>query len=105
MEKTMEKQPGFFKRNYKTILYSFTAVLAVAIIITMWYNSTHEVNPLTWLGFWKYCMTFLYFISFPVVLWFIIGGLVDLKKMIAILKQEKLDEKDDGYVRKEDKPE
>ena len=97
----MDEQKGFFRRRYKEILFSFTALLAVAIIVTMWYNSTHDVNPRSWFVFWKIIITGLYFVSFPVVLFFIIGGLIDVKNLFKILKEEKVDNKDDGFVRQE----
>jgi len=97
----MEKKTGFFRRRYKEILLTFTALLTAFIFVAMWYNSTHEVNPETWFVFWKYCMMFLYFFSFPIVIWFIIGGLIDLKNMFKILNEKKADETDDGYVRKD----
>jgi hypothetical protein len=101
----MEKQPGFFRRRYKEILLTFTGLLTIFIFGTMWYNSTHEINPEIWFTFWKYCMFFLYFTAFPVVLWFIIGGIFDLKKLFRILDEKKMDEEDDGYIRKQDKAE
>lgn len=96
----MEKKKSLTLRIIDLILWSVTIVLIITIGYVIWYNQVHEVNPLSWFKFWKYLMTILFLISIFVVVWLIIGGCMDLRKLLRSLKEEVVDETDDGFVRK-----
>ena len=80
------------------ILWLFTAVLAVTITTVTIYNLTHDVDSAKWLAFWKTYMITVFSVAVPIVGLFIIGGFVDLMKLFRMLKQERIDEDDDGFV-------
>jgi len=80
------------------ILWIFTVTVAIAIITVTVYNLTHDVDVKKWFTFWKYYLFILFFIGIPIVGLFIIGGFVDLMKLFKMLKEEKVDESDDGFV-------
>ena len=88
-------------RIVDTILWIVTIVLTITIGYAIWYNYVYEVNPLSWFKFWKYLMTILFLLSIFVVVWLIIGGSMDLRKLLRSLKEEVVDETDDGFVRDE----
>ena len=87
------------------VLWSFTIVLAVALAIITTYNMTHTVAAEKWFSFWKYYLTILFFVGIPIVALFIIGGFIDLMKLFKMLKEERVDEHDDGFVESREKPE
>ena len=96
--KTSEKE-SFIKKHINVILYTLTGAIGAVTAFIVWYNLTHDVRPRSWFIFWKYYMSILFLWTFPVTIWFIIGGIVDLKKLFKILKEEKVNEQDDGVVR------
>jgi len=56
----------------------------------------------SWLAFWHYWTWFIYASSIAVTVWFIIGGLYDVKYMYRQLRTMKVDESDDGRVEDSD---
>ena len=88
-------------RIVDTILWIVTIVITITIGYAIWYNHAYEVNPDSWLNFWKYLMTILFLLSIFIVVWLIIGGSMDLRKLLKSLNEEIVDETDDGFVRDE----
>ena len=86
------------------VLWIFTVVVALALIITTIYNMTHTVSAAKWLSFWKHYLVILFFVGLPLVGLFVIGGFVDLMKLFKQLKEERVDENDDGFVESHEKP-
>jgi len=62
------------------------------------YNLTHDVSTASWAIFWKWYVRILAVIALGTISWFLIGGLVDLKKMFDTLRIAKRDAYDDGVV-------
>jgi SSS family solute:Na+ symporter len=80
--------------------YAWTASWVVVFVVGTVLNLTREVSTAAWLGFWRtYTMIFLA-VSIVVIVWFSIGGIINLKEMIATLKVMKRDHGDQGFVEK-----
>jgi SSS family solute:Na+ symporter len=81
--------------------YAWTASWVVVFVVGTVLNLTREVSTAAWLGFWKtYTMIFLA-VSIFVFFWFSIGGIINLKDMIRMLKVMKRDHADTGFVDKD----
>jgi SSS family solute:Na+ symporter len=93
-----------FTRSDKLIYvatYAWTASWVVVFVVGTALNLTREVSTEAWLAFWKtYTMIFLA-VSIAVIVWFSVGGLVDLKNMVRTLKVMTRDHADTGFVDKE----
>ena len=80
--------------------YAWTASWVVVFVVGTALNLTREVSTEAWLAFWRtYTMIFLA-ASIVVIVWFSIGGLINLKDMIATLKVMTRDHADTGFVDK-----
>jgi SSS family solute:Na+ symporter len=78
--------------------YAWTASWVVVFVVGTVLSLTRGVGDGPWMGFWKtYVMIYLV-ASILVILWFSIGGVVNLKDMIRALKVMKRDHSDSGYV-------
>ena len=97
------------KKTSTTIIYAvlwvFTIAAAITIATVTIYNMTHTVSAAKWLSFWKHYLVILFFVGLPLVGLFVIGGFVDLMKLFKQLKEERVDENDDGFVASHEKPE
>ena len=81
--------------------YAWTASWVVVFVVGTALNLTREVSTEAWLAFWRtYTMIFLA-ASIVVIVWFSIGGLINLKDMIATLKVMTRDHADTGFVERE----
>jgi SSS family solute:Na+ symporter len=93
-----------FTRSDKVIYvatYAWTASWVAVFIAGTALNLTREVSTAAWLGFWKtYTMIFLV-ASILVIVWFSVGGLIDLKNMVRTLKVMTRDHADTGFVEKD----
>lgn len=78
--------------------YVWTFCWLVVFIIGTIYNLTHEVKDAAWMRFWRIYILINLTVSIGVVVWFIFGGLRDLKAMFQRLKIMKRDQQDDGTV-------
>ena len=78
--------------------YAWTAGWVVVFVVGTVLNLTRRVGDGTWMHFWKtYTMIYLV-VSIAVIVWFSVGGIIDLKKMIGALKIMKRDHTDTGFV-------
>src|SRR5665647_3288033 len=81
--------------------YAWTASWVVVFVVGTILNLTSEVSTAAWLGFWKtYTMIYLV-VSIFVIVWFSIGGVINLKEMIATLKVMTRDHSDQGFVERD----
>ena len=62
------------------------------------FNLTHEVENSSWMVFWKYYVIIYACVSAIVLIWFTIGGVIDMKSMFKQLASMKRDDSDDGFV-------
>ncbi len=78
--------------------YAWTASWVVVFVVGTVLNLTGGVGAGPWLQFWKtYVMIYLV-ASIFVILWFSVGGVINLKDMIRTLKVMKRDHSDSGFV-------
>ena len=77
---------------------SWTIIWFTIFLVGTIYNLTHDVSTASWATFWKWYVRVLGVIAFGTVVWFLIGGLIDLKKMFNTLRVVKRDARDDGVV-------
>lgn len=78
--------------------YTWTFIWVVAFIIGTIYNLTHEVSNSSWMKFWEIYIWIYLFTSIIVIIWFTIGGIINMKQMVTALKAMKRDHADSGYV-------
>ncbi len=80
-------------------IFGWTLVFILGTI----YNLTHNVSDEAWMHFWIINVWINVIVSIAVVLWFTIGGIVDLKSMRHRLDTLVRDSSDDGFVTVEEK--
>jgi len=78
--------------------YAWTASWVVVFVVGTVLNLTREVSTAAWLGFWKTYTTIMLVLSIFVIVWFSVGGIINLKEMIGTLKVMKRDHSDQGFV-------
>ncbi|MCL7972064.1 MAG: sodium:solute symporter [marine benthic group bacterium] len=79
----------------------WTLVFIVGTVI----NLTRDVGDEAWAGFWEFYVYLMVVVSGVVVLWFAIGGFMDIRAMLGRLAIMRRDDTDDGWVRTEGGPE
>ncbi|MFH1615562.1 MAG: sodium:solute symporter family protein [Planctomycetota bacterium] len=104
MELKQAASGNWFVRHLYHILWVIAIILIVISASTIWYNLTCQdtVNPESWLKFWKFYVFGFFFWTIPATVWLIGGGTRDLYRLFKHLKLEKVDDKDDGFIRKEE---
>jgi solute:Na+ symporter, SSS family len=80
------------------IAYSWVFLWVIVFIIGTIINLTKEVPDSSWISFWKYFVLVNLFASIAFIIWFIFGGIKDLKDMLFRLKTMVRDHKDNGSV-------
>ncbi len=78
--------------------YAWTFAWTLVFIIGTIYNLTSPASPSSWMDYWKYFVYINLAISIIVIIWFGIGGIMDMKSMFKQLKEMKRDDQDDGFV-------
>jgi len=76
-------------------IFLWTLIFAVGTI----YNLTHDVNDSDWSHYWQFYVFIYTIVSVIVLIWFTIGGVIDMKSMLRQLRVMKRDDLDDGVVR------
>ena len=82
------------------VSYAWIVLWTLIFIVGTIYSLTHDVQDSTWLIYWKYNVIIYALVSAVVLIWFTIGGIIDMKAMFKQLSVMKRDETDDGYVSK-----
>jgi len=72
----------------------FTLVFVFGTI----YNLYNDVSDESWMMYWKYQVYINIVFSFIIIIWFTIGGVIDIKKMFISLDSDKRDHGDSGWV-------
>ena len=72
----------------------FTLVFVFGTI----YNLYNDVSDESWMMYWKYQVYINIVFSFIIIIWFTIGGFIDIKKMFISLDSDKRDHGDSGWV-------
>ncbi|UCG51780.1 MAG: sodium:solute symporter family protein [Candidatus Latescibacterota bacterium] len=81
--------------------YAWTFSWTVVFVIGTIYNLHHEVDDTGWAEFWKIYIYIQIALSLFVIVWFLIGGANDVRKMLRALRTMKRDPSDDGIVRQD----
>lgn len=90
-----------FSRGDKAIYlgnYAWTFVWMITFIIGTYINLTGDVSDSAWMAFWRIYLIIHVVIAVIVIVWFTIGGTLDLRKMFHQLKTMQRDDSDDGWV-------
>ena len=90
-----------FTRGDKIIYilnYVWTGGWLLVFIIGTIYNLTHDVSDDAWLTFWHTYLIIHVAVSSFIILWFLIGGFRDLRRMNQRLGTPDRDHRDDGFV-------
>jgi SSS family solute:Na+ symporter len=74
---------------------AWTLVFVVGTVI----NLARDVDDTVWAGFWQGYVYLMVVVSSVVVLWFAIGGFIDIRAMLGRLAVMRRDDSDDGWVR------
>jgi len=90
-----------FTKNDKLIYilnYAWTGLWTLVFIIGTVYNLSNPVSDDAWMKFWEYYIYVHLALSGIVLVWFTLGGFIDLRSMITSLQSEVRDHGDDGWV-------
>ena len=79
--------------------YVMTGVWFTVFVAGTTYGLTHTVQDATWVRFWKFYVVYQIAMSAVVIVWFTIGGVFDLRRMMGRLGRMDRDVGDDGVVR------
>ena len=82
------------------VSYAWIALWTLIFIGGTIYSLTHDVADSSWLIYWKYYVIIYALVSALVLIWFTIGGVIDMKAMFKQLTVMKRDDADDGFVGK-----
>ncbi len=82
------------------ISYVWNILWFLVFAIGTIYNLSNPVSDISWMIFWKYFVYINLVYAFFIIIWFTIGGLIDLKKMISTLNLKERDHSDHGWVKK-----
>lgn len=80
------------------ISYTWIFLWTLIFIVGTIYGLAHDVPDYHWLSYWKYYVVIYAVISAIVLVWFTIGGVIDLKAMFKRLAVMQRDDSDDGFV-------
>ena len=82
--------------------YAWIFGWTLIFIISTIYSLSHDVPDSNWMSYWKYYVIVYALVSAVVVVWFSIGGVIDMKSMFKQLSVMKRDDTDDGFVVKDE---
>ncbi|MBN1348273.1 sodium:solute symporter [candidate division KSB1 bacterium] len=80
------------------ITYAWTIAWTIVFIIGTVYNLTHDVPDSSWMKFWKVNILIHVVLAIVSIIWFVIGGINDIKAMFKKLGTMERDDTDDGFV-------
>ena len=81
---------------------AWTAGWTIVFIVGTIYNLTYDVSDEAWLSFWRIYLLIHIALAVVAIIWFTIGGFIDLKAMLKKLKISTRDDKDDGFIIREE---
>lgn len=82
--------------------YAWTFLNILVFVIGTIINLTSEVSNEAWLTYWEIYVWVNVGMAIGVILWFSIGGIRDIRRMIRTLATRVRDAEDDGFVREEE---
>jgi SSS family solute:Na+ symporter len=104
-EKRDETKPEFSRGDkwLYSIVIAYTAIYLAAFIFVTIYNMFYTVSTETWCVYWHFSIYLSITLGTIVLIWFTIGGLLDLRRLFKGLETEQVDTKDDGFVEDDEK--
>ena len=78
--------------------YAWTAGWVVVFVVGTVLNLTRGVGDAAWMAFWRVYTEIYLAVSVFVLVWFVTGGLVNLRQMVRTLRVMKRDHADSGFV-------
>ena len=80
------------------VSYVWNIFFTVIFVIGTVYNLSNSVSDDSWMIYWKYQVYINVVFSFVIIIWFSIGGFIDIKKMFSSLSSTQRDHQDSGWV-------
>ena len=80
------------------VSYIWNIFFTLVFIFGTIYNLSNSVSDESWMVYWKYQIYINVVFSFIIIIWFTIGGFVDIKKMFRSLSSSERDHGDTGWV-------
>ncbi len=80
------------------VTYAHTFFWVAVFIAGTVYSLTRGLDNMHWAEFWRLYIYVQVILSLIVLIWFAIGGVSDLRSMLARLRVSQRDARDDGYV-------
>ena len=80
------------------VSYIWNVFFTIVFVVGTIYNLSNSVSDESWMVYWKYQVYINIVFSFIIIIWFSIGGFIDIKKMFSSLGSDQRDHKDSGWV-------
>ena len=80
------------------VSYVWNMFFTLVFVIGTIYNLYNNVSDESWMVYWRYQIYINVVFSFFIIIWFTIGGFIDIKKMFISLDSDKRDHGDSGWV-------
>ena len=80
------------------VSYIWNIFFTLVFVFGTIYNLSNSVSDESWMVYWKYQIYINVVFSFIIIIWFTIGGFVDIKKMFQSLGASERDHGDSGWV-------
>jgi len=93
---------GHFTRGDKAIYFlqmGWTAFWLIAFVVGTTISWHIGISATAWLGWWKFVLMLSLAVGLITIVWFLIGGIRDYLELVRLLKREKPDAADDGWVK------
>ena len=80
------------------ISYAWNIFFTLVFVVGTIYNLYNNLSDELWMVYWRYQVYINVVFSFIIIIWFTIGGLIDIKKMFRSLDSSERDHQDSGWV-------
>ena len=80
------------------VSYVWNIFFTLVFVFGTIYNLSNSVSDESWMVYWKYQIYINVVFSFIIIIWFTIGGIIDIKKMFRSLSSGERDHGDTGWV-------
>jgi SSS family solute:Na+ symporter len=80
------------------VSYVWNIFFTLVFVFGTVYNLSNSVSDDSWMVYWKYQVYINVVFSFVIIIWFSIGGFIDIKKMFSSLGSNQRDHQDSGWV-------
>ncbi len=80
------------------VSFVWNIFFTLVFVFGTFYNLYNDVSDKSWMLYWKYQIYINIVFSFIIIIWFTIGGFIDIKKMFISLDSDKRDHEDSGWV-------